>query len=245
MLEALDLECRRGGRTLFRGLSFPLKGGELLRVGGANGSGKTSLLRILCGLLSPASGEVRWRGAPIQDLREEYSRELAYLGHAAALKDDLTPGENLRIAASLSGVDTSSGGIREALSGFQVPDLPVRKLSQGQKRRAALARLVARLEDELGERPMVLPNGTFFPDRFVGDLASVQQLVARLLKSLSTPPSALASLMLTPEWYLLPREERGEMLAVADIRFTGEEDWFRGRHGAKTGMVSGNIAYAA
>ena len=143
MLEALDLECRRGGRTLFRGLSFPLKGGELLRVGGANGSGKTSLLRILCGLLSPASGEVRWRGAPIQDLREEYSRELAYLGHAAALKDDLTPGENLRIAASLSGIDRSSGGIREALSGFQVPDLPVRKLSQGQKRRAALARLVA------------------------------------------------------------------------------------------------------
>ena len=141
MLEAVDLECRRGGRTLFRGLSFPLKGGELLRVGGANGSGKTSLLRILCGLLSPASGEVRWRGAPIQHLREEYSRELAYLGHAAALKDDLTPEENLRIAASLSGMRISSGETREALSRFHVPDLPVRKLSQGQKRRAALARL--------------------------------------------------------------------------------------------------------
>ena len=141
MLEALDLECRRGGRTLFRGLSFPLKGGELLRVAGANGSGKTSLLRILCGLLSPASGEVRWKGAPIRDLREEYSRELAYLGHAAALKDDLTPAENLGVAAALSGIDAPSGEIRKALSGFEVPDLPVRRLSQGQKRRAALARL--------------------------------------------------------------------------------------------------------
>jgi heme exporter protein A len=141
VLEAVDLECRRGGRTLFRELSFALKGGELLRVAGANGSGKTSLLRVLCGLLSPQSGEVRWKGAPIRDLREEYSRELAYLGHAAALKDDLTPAENLGVAASLSGIDASPGEIRKALSGLQVPELPVRKLSQGQKRRAALARL--------------------------------------------------------------------------------------------------------
>jgi heme exporter protein A len=141
VLEALDLECRRGGRTLFRGLSFPLKGGELLRVAGANGSGKTSLLRILCGLLSPASGEVRWRGAPIQDLREEYSRELAYLGHAPAVKEDLTAAENLFTASRLSGRATSEADIRAALDLFVVPDSPVRKLSQGQKRRVALARV--------------------------------------------------------------------------------------------------------
>ncbi|HEX6692040.1 MAG TPA: ATP-binding cassette domain-containing protein, partial [Burkholderiales bacterium] len=73
MLEAADLECARGGRILFRGLSFALNQGDLLRVGGANGRGKTSLLRILCGLLSPSAGAVRWKGEPIQALREEYS----------------------------------------------------------------------------------------------------------------------------------------------------------------------------
>ncbi|MDH5535898.1 MAG: ATP-binding cassette domain-containing protein, partial [Betaproteobacteria bacterium] len=70
MLDASNLDCQRGGRTLFRGLSFELRAGELLRVAGANGSGKTSLLRILCGLLTPQAGEVRWNGAPIQRLRE-------------------------------------------------------------------------------------------------------------------------------------------------------------------------------
>ena len=65
MLEAVDLACERGGRSLFRGLSFALRGGELLRVAGPNGSGKTSLLRILCGLLPPTTGAVRWEGTEI------------------------------------------------------------------------------------------------------------------------------------------------------------------------------------
>ena len=141
MLEAVDLECRRGGRTLFRGLSFALKRGELLRIAGANGSGKTSLLRLLCGLLTPEAGEVRWKGVPILGLREEYSRELVYLGHAPAVKDDLTAAENLSIAARLSGLSPSADSVEAALELFEVPALPVRKLSQGQKRRAALARL--------------------------------------------------------------------------------------------------------
>ena len=84
MLEATELECERGGRRLFRGLSFALAAGELVRVGGPNGSGKTSLLRILCGLLTPTQGEVRWKRSPIRELREDYSRELLYLGHAPA-----------------------------------------------------------------------------------------------------------------------------------------------------------------
>jgi heme exporter protein A len=142
VLEARELECERGGRTLFRGLSLALGAGELLRVGGPNGSGKTSLLRILCGLLTPSGGEVRWKGAPIRELREDYSRELFYLGHAPAVKDDLTPLENLDIACRLVGMQARKEALDWALNAFAVPDLPVRKLSQGQRRRAALARLL-------------------------------------------------------------------------------------------------------
>ena len=144
MLEAADLDCERGGRRLFRGLSFAVSGGELLRVAGANGSGKTSLLRILCGLLSPDAGEVRWHGAPIHGLREEYARQLVYLGHAPAVKDDLTAGENLSIACTLAGLATSPQAAREALArfGLAAGEIPVRRLSQGQRRRAALARLL-------------------------------------------------------------------------------------------------------
>jgi len=142
VLEATDLECERGGRTLFRGLSFALKGGELLRIAGQNGSGKTSLLRILCGLLAPTQGEVRWKGTRIAELREDYSRELVYLGHAPAVKDELTPCENLDIACRLMGAAVHKEALTWALSAYSVPELPVRKLSQGQRRRAALARLL-------------------------------------------------------------------------------------------------------
>ena len=142
MLEADKLECERGSRVLFRGLSFALARGELLRVSGQNGSGKTSLLRILCGLLTPTGGEVRWNGTPIRELAEDYSRELLYIGHAAAVKDDLTPAENLDITCDLAGLSIGEKAIKEALAAYSVPELPVRKLSQGQRRRAALARLI-------------------------------------------------------------------------------------------------------
>ena len=142
MLEATDLECERGGRTLFRGLSFALRGGECLRIAGPNGSGKTSLLRILCGLLAPTQGAVRWKNSLIAELREEYSRELVYIGHASAVKDDLSPFENLDIACRLMGAEVRKEAIAWALSAYSVPDFPVRKLSQGQRRRAALARLL-------------------------------------------------------------------------------------------------------
>jgi heme exporter protein A len=142
VLEARDLDCERGGRVLFRGLGFALSPGEVLRVAGPNGSGKTSLLRILCGLLTPTAGEVRWNGARIQSLREEYARHLVYLGHAPAVKDELTGAENLRAACVLAGLAPSAGQIGEAFARFGVPgDRFVRQLSQGQRRRAALARL--------------------------------------------------------------------------------------------------------
>ncbi|OAI53747.1 hypothetical protein AYO46_03210 [Betaproteobacteria bacterium SCGC AG-212-J23] len=139
MLEASGLQCARQGRTLFRSLTFSVAAGERLRIAGANGSGKTSLLRILCGLLAPNEGEVRWKGAPIGTLKEEYTKEIVYLGHAPAVKDDLTPAENLEISCKLAGLTVKADA---GLARLGVPaDVPVRKLSQGQRRRAALARL--------------------------------------------------------------------------------------------------------
>jgi heme exporter protein A len=145
MLEGIDLECVRGDRTLFRDLSFTLERGALLRVAGANGSGKTSLLRIACGLTPPAHGEVRWEGKGIRGLKEDYTRRLVYIGHANALKDDLTARENLLISSALAGLDETAEQVSDALERFGVGGcamLPARVLSQGQRRRVALARLV-------------------------------------------------------------------------------------------------------
>src|SRR4030065_2058477 len=101
MLSPNDRACERGERLLFKNLGFELGSGEILLVRGGNGRGKTSLLRILCGLSVPAAGRVRWRGLPIKTAHEQYGREMAYIGHAHGIKDDLTPMENLRIAAAL------------------------------------------------------------------------------------------------------------------------------------------------
>lgn len=144
MLEILEVTCVRGERTLFSGLNCSLDQGSLLRVTGPNGSGKTSLLRILCGLAEPAEGEVRWAGSAIRRSREEYSRQLVYLGHANGVKDELTARENLAIACVLAGMSTTDGSRAGALSQLGLEayaDLPVRLLSQGQRRRVALARL--------------------------------------------------------------------------------------------------------
>src|SRR5437660_208840 len=103
MLEAINLTCVRGTRRLFKDLNFTVERGELIELRGPNGSGKTSLLRILCGLATPASGDVLWDGKNIRALREEYSAVVAYLGHQNAVKDELSAIENLRIASGVSG----------------------------------------------------------------------------------------------------------------------------------------------
>lgn len=144
MLEATGLECTRGERRLFRDLGFTLRAGDLLRVEGPNGSGKTSLLRMLCGLLAPTAGTLRWSGTDIGRLGEDYRALLAYVGHQNALKDDLSAVENLCFATRLAGAPIDAAHARDALVQLGLGaciDLPIRALSQGQKRRAALARL--------------------------------------------------------------------------------------------------------
>lgn len=145
MLQARELACVRGDRPLFQGVNFTLQEGAALHVAGANGAGKTSLLRLLCGLSAPAAGDVLWRGENIRSLREEFYRRLVYLGHAAAVKDDLSAAENLVTSATLSGVDVTPAQARDALGRIGLAgreDLPTKVLSQGQRRRVGLARLL-------------------------------------------------------------------------------------------------------
>lgn len=144
MLEAEDLACLKGDRLLFRGLALRLEAGELLRVAGPNGVGKTSLLRLLTGLALPEAGEVRWQGRSIARERDAFHRALLYLGHAAALNDLLTPLENLRFACAAAGDDADEERCMQALVRIGLADqldLPARVLSQGQRRRVGLARL--------------------------------------------------------------------------------------------------------
>lgn len=144
-LSAHDLECARGDRTLFTGLGFELAAGELLLVQGGNGQGKTSLLRLLTGLSGPVAGEVRWRGQAIKAAREAYHRDMIYLGHANGIKEDLTPLENLRFQAGLSGRDFDAARAEQTLCQLGLArclDLPTRVLSFGQRRRVALASLL-------------------------------------------------------------------------------------------------------
>lgn len=145
MLEVTDLECVRGERRLFAGLGFRLAGGELLYLQGRNGCGKTSLLRMLCGLTPPAGGEISWHGKPIGHLGDDFRAELCYLGHHNAIKEELTPLENLRASASLAEEPLAEDEALAALEQMGLAgreDLACRYLSQGQKRRVALARLV-------------------------------------------------------------------------------------------------------
>ena len=145
MLDVSNLGCIRGERSLFEGVEFRLDSGEMLYLQGKNGSGKTSLLRILCGLSHPAAGEIHWRGKLVGKLGEDYRRELCYLGHHNAIKEELTPLENLLASARLADEILDEGAALDALEMVGLAgreDLACRYLSQGQKRRVALARLV-------------------------------------------------------------------------------------------------------
>lgn len=145
ILEVSQLGCVRGDRRLFSGLNLSLPPGTFVQLTGPNGSGKTSLLRILCGLLAAAEGKVLWEGANIRSLGEDYFTAVTYLGHRPGVKDELSALENLRIANALNGIEVSRDDALAALARMGLAgreSLPARFLSEGQRRRVALARLL-------------------------------------------------------------------------------------------------------
>ena len=178
MLTAHGLACVRGDRLLFKDLGFVLEAGSLLYVLGENGSGKSSLLRMLCGLLMPEQGEILWAGKSIKSHAEQYLPNLKYLGHLNGLKDDLTALENLQMGARIAGQDVTATAALAALSAIGIArcaNLPVRVLSQGQKRRVALAALW------LSRSPLWILDEPFA----ALDVAATEVLAARISEHLA------------------------------------------------------------
>ena len=143
-LPANNLTLERGERLLFQNLHFDAPAGTLVRLAGANGTGKTSLLRLLTGLMQPDSGQVLYKGRSIAKLKEDYARDLVYIGHMNGVKDDLSAVENVRIAARMGNIIASDDALVDALSRVGLQDFVdhlTGELSQGQRRRVALARL--------------------------------------------------------------------------------------------------------
>lgn len=179
MFQTVALSGSRGERQLFSDVSVTVKPGTLLAVVGANGSGKTSFLRMLCGLLLPDGGAILWQGKDIRQLKELYTAQLTYIGHLNGIKDELTPVENLTVSAWLAGDESSGAIVQKALEavglGQSVHPLPTRVLSQGQKRRVALARLW------LSTRPLWLLDEPFASL----DVAATSFLTQRLQSHLS------------------------------------------------------------
>lgn len=145
MLTVTDLACVRGDRRLFAGLAFTLEPRTWIYLSGENGVGKTSLLRMLVGLAPAEAGEIRWADKPIGELGDEYRKAVTYLGHHNALKEELTARENVVVGAALAGVAVPLAAADAILARLGLAgraEMPVRFLSQGQKRRVGLARLL-------------------------------------------------------------------------------------------------------
>lgn len=146
LLQIVDLYCERDQRSLVEQLNLEVEPGVIYQVEGPNGSGKTSLLRVLCGLSSRFVGDLLWRGQPINSCRNDFLSELLYIGHSSGVKAALTPRENLAWHAAVKGLagEEAQLNISQALKkvglyGFE--DAPCYSLSAGQQRRVSLARL--------------------------------------------------------------------------------------------------------
>lgn len=143
VLQVDDVTLFRGDRCLFKGLSFALKAGEIVSLEGQNGSGKTSLLRAIAGLIELESGVVRWQGVPVLQQRQVFQNAFAWMAHRVGFKGDLTLVENLRFESALR--PQSGRELDEVMSRLginRLKRLPVRSLSAGQQRRVALARML-------------------------------------------------------------------------------------------------------
>ncbi len=144
LLRGTRLACHRGDRSLFEGLDIAIDGGQIVWIRGANGCGKTSLLRLLSGLSSPAEGEISWQGQSLRAAGAAYRQQLVYIGHDNGLKDDLTAIEALRFLARIHGRPAEPAALTEALQTLGIGNRRnalIHTLSQGQRRRVALARL--------------------------------------------------------------------------------------------------------
>ena len=144
MLEAHDLAARRGTARLFAGLGFAVAAGDALVVTGANGRGKTTLLRMLAGLSAPEAGEIRLDGARVGAFSPALRAAVTFAGHALALKDEMSARENLASLVTLCGAQVDDAELDTALDRVALGErkrLPSRLLSQGQRRRVGLARL--------------------------------------------------------------------------------------------------------
>jgi heme exporter protein A len=203
MLEAHDLSARRGFTQLFSGLSFKVLAGEVLVITGANGTGKTTLLRILAGLSAPAAGTIAWNGQTVRPFDPVLRSALAFAGHHPALKDELTAEENLAALVGLSEGLVSKDAIGAALDAVALSRqrrLPARVLSQGQRRRIGLARLtlVKRLLWLLDEPVTALDAaGTALLARLVGEHVKAGGLaIAATHTPLDLPQARMRSLAL-------------------------------------------------
>lgn len=155
-LSGQALTLIRGDRCLFQGLEFALKSGELLTVEGPNGSGKTTMLRAIAGLIDPDEGMVRWNNTNVKRIRQAFHANLVWMAHRPGFKGDLTLIENLRFE---SGLRTMTMSVAEhhlvRLGVATLTDIPFRALSAGQQRRVALARLI------LADAPLWLMDEPF------------------------------------------------------------------------------------